>query len=61
VTKAWSVGVGYVDSGFDDNFVAKTAYWLRMTDTFSATFALSKYLDSDADGFGATIGVVGRF
>ncbi|GGP79054.1 putative porin [Shewanella ulleungensis] len=61
VTKAWSVGLGYADDGFDDNFTAKTAYWLRMNDAFSATFELSKVLDSDVDGFGAAIGVVGRF
>lgn len=61
VTKAWSVGLGYVDSGFDDNFVVKSAYWLQLSDTFSATFELSKTLDSDIDGFGASIGVVGRF
>jgi hypothetical protein len=61
VTKAWSVGLGYVDTGVNDNFIAKTAYWLRMSDAFSATFELSKNLDSDADGFGAAIGVVGRF
>jgi hypothetical protein len=61
VTKAWSVGLGYTDIGSDDFFIAKTAYWLRMSDTFSATFELSKDLDSDVDGFGAAIGVVGRF
>jgi hypothetical protein len=61
VTKSWSVGLGYVDSGFDDNFVANTAYWLPISDAFSATFALSKILDSDVDGFFAAVGVVGRF
>jgi hypothetical protein len=61
VTKAWSVGLGYTDIGSDDFFIAKTAYWLRMSDTFSATFELSKDLDSDVDGFGAAIGVIGRF
>jgi hypothetical protein len=61
VTKAWSVGLGYTDIGSDDFFIAKTAYWLRMSDTFSATFDLSKDLDSDVDGFGAAIGVIGRF
>ncbi|MDO6613036.1 putative porin [Shewanella sp. 1_MG-2023] len=61
VTKAWSVGAGYSDDGSDNNFALKTAYWLRMSDSFSATFELSKVLDSDADGFGAGIGIVGRF
>jgi hypothetical protein len=61
VTKAWSVGLGYADIGSDDFFIAKTAYWLRISDAFSATLELSKDLDSDVDGFGAAIGVVGRF
>ncbi|ARD24085.1 putative porin [Shewanella japonica] len=61
VTKAWSVGLGYVDDGSDNDFAAKTAYWLRMSDAFSATFEVSKVLDSDVDGFGASIGIVGRF
>ncbi|WP_144211488.1 putative porin [Shewanella donghaensis] len=61
VTKAWSVGAGYEDDGFDDNFALKTAYWLRMSDSFSATFELSKVLDSDVDGFDVGVGIVGRF
>jgi hypothetical protein len=60
-TKAWSVGLGYVKVGSYDNFVVNTAYWLHMSDAFSATFALSKDLDSDTDGVGASVGVVGRF
>jgi hypothetical protein len=61
VTKAWSVGLGYDDNGSDDNFTAKTAYWLRMSDSFSATFELAKVLDSDVDGLFVGVGVVGRF
>ncbi|WP_434949940.1 putative porin [Shewanella sp. HL-SH4] len=61
VTKAWSVGLGYADVGSDDAFMVKTAYWLRMSDAFSATFDLSKDLDSDADGYNVGVGVVGRF
>lgn len=56
-----SVGLGYNDNGFSDNFTAITAYWLRVSDAFSATFELSKVLDSDVDGFGAAIGFFGRF
>ncbi|NCO71140.1 MULTISPECIES: putative porin [Shewanella] len=61
VTKSWSVGLGYDDNGSDDNFTAKTAYWLRMSDAFSATFELGKVLDSDVDGLFVGVGVVGRF
>ncbi|PKH98105.1 putative porin, partial [Shewanella sp. 11B5] len=61
VTKEWSVGLGYDDNGSDDNFTAKTAYWLRMSDAFSATFELAKVLDSDVDGLFVGVGVVGRF
>ncbi|MBQ4892305.1 putative porin [Shewanella sp. MMG014] len=61
ITKAWSIGVDYINDGSDNNFAAKTAYWLRMSDSFSATFEVSKLIDSDADGIGASIGIVGRF
>ncbi|MEM5507223.1 hypothetical protein WNY81_20550 [Shewanella frigidimarina] len=75
VTNAWSVGVEYTDSKYVDffadsvpylyisenMFIVKSAYWLRISDMFSATFEISKVLDSDIDGLLATIGVTGRF
>ncbi|NRB23226.1 putative porin [Shewanella sp.] len=61
VNNAWSVGAGYSDSKFFDGFDIRTAYWLRISDSFSASFEISKVLDSDADGVGFGIGVIGRF
>ncbi|WP_394200541.1 putative porin [Shewanella waksmanii] len=61
VTDAWSVGAGYSYSDDDDSFDVRTAYWLRISDNFSANFAVAKVLDSDYDGVGMSIGVIGRF
>jgi len=61
VTKSWSVGLGYTDDGHDDTFVLKTAYWLRLSDSFSANFELARELDSDADGVFIGLGLTGRF
>ncbi|WP_394388349.1 putative porin [Shewanella woodyi] len=61
VNNSWSVGAGYYNSDGHDDFSLRTAYWLRISDNFSANFNLSKLLDSDADGVGMGVGVVGRF
>jgi len=61
VTKSWSVGLGYTDDGHYDTFVLKTAYWLRLSDSFSANFELARELDSDADGVFIGLGLTGRF
>ncbi|MCK8046025.1 putative porin [Shewanella sp. 1CM18E] len=61
ISNAWSVGVGYVNSDNDDAFDVRTAYWLRITDGISANFNVSKVLDSDYDGVGLGLGIVGRF
>ncbi|MCL1146658.1 putative porin [Shewanella marinintestina] len=61
INNAWSVGAGYTDSDNDDAFDVRTAYWLRITDGISANFQISKVLDSDYDGVGLGLGLVGRF
>ncbi|ACA87698.1 putative porin [Shewanella woodyi] len=61
VNNSWSVGAGYHNNDANDDFSLRTAYWLRISDNFSANFNLSKFLDSDADGVGMSVGVVGRF
>ncbi|GGJ00809.1 hypothetical protein GCM10007978_43070 [Shewanella hanedai] len=61
VNNSWSVGAGYINSDADDTFNIRTAYWLRISDSFSANFNVSKVLDSDYDGVGMGVGVVGRF
>ena len=61
VNNAWSVGAGYTNNDDDDAFDIRTAYWLRISDGFSANFVISKVLDSDVDGVGLGLGVVGRF
>lgn len=61
VNNSWSVGVGYHNNDANDDFSLRTAYWLRISDNFSANFNLSKLLDSDVDGVGMSVGVVGRF
>ena len=61
INNAWSVGAGYTNSDNDDAFDVRTAYWLRITDGISANFQISKVLDSDYDGVGLVLGLVGRF
>ncbi|NMH65431.1 putative porin [Shewanella salipaludis] len=61
INKAWSVGLGYSDNGDDDNFSVSTAYWWRLSDSFSANFGLAKVLDSDVDGVDIGLGLIGRF
>ncbi|WP_065188009.1 putative porin [Shewanella woodyi] len=61
VNNSWSVGAGYHNNDANDDFSLRTAYWLRISDNFSANFNLSKLLDSDVDGVGMSVGVVGRF
>ncbi|MGS0725722.1 putative porin [Shewanella sp. 0m-11] len=61
VNNSWSVGAGYTNSDLDDAFDVRTAYWLRISDNFSANFQVSKVLDSDYDGVGLGLGLVGRF
>ncbi|NRD73125.1 putative porin [Shewanella sp. VB17] len=63
VNNSWSVGAGYTSSDNEalDGFDVRTAYWLRISDNFSANFNLSKMLDSDVDGVDMGVGVIGRF
>ncbi|WP_028773985.1 putative porin [Shewanella waksmanii] len=61
VTDSWSVGAGYHYSDDDDAFDVRTAYWLRISDSFSANFAVAKVVDSDYDGVDMSVGVIGRF
>ncbi|QYJ87229.1 putative porin [Shewanella mesophila] len=61
INNAWSVGAGYTRSDDDDAFDLRTAYWLRLSDNFSANFHLARVLDSDFDGVNIGLGLVGRF
>ncbi|RTR26087.1 putative porin [Shewanella atlantica] len=61
VSDSWSVGTGYDRVGSDGDFDIRTAYWLRMSDSFSANFAISKIVDPDVDGFNLGFAVTGRF
>ncbi|MEC4724927.1 putative porin [Shewanella sp. D64] len=62
INNSWSIGAGYVNSDlYDGDFDIRTAYWLRISDSISANFAVSKVLDSDADGLGLAIAINGRF
>lgn len=61
VNNSWSVGAGYTNSDNDDAFDVRTAYWLRISDSISANFFVSKVLDSDYDGVDLGLGLTGRF
>lgn len=61
VSNSWSVGSGYTRNDAGGDFDIRTAYWLRISDNFSANFAAWKVIDSDVDGVGLGIAVVGRF
>ncbi|MCL1041980.1 putative porin [Shewanella marisflavi] len=61
VNNAWSVGLGYTDTEYDDAFDVRTSYWLRISDNVSANFQVARVLDSDFDGVNIGLGLVGRF
>lgn len=61
INNAWSVGAGYTNNDDDDAFDVRTAYWLRLSDNFSANFQVARVLESDFDGVNIGLGVVGRF
>ena len=61
VTNSWSVGAGYARDAEDGDFDIRTAYWLRISDDFSANFAISKIINEDIDGVGLGIALTGRF
>ncbi|WP_228290834.1 putative porin [Shewanella cyperi] len=62
LTRAWSIGGHYsIDEDGDDAYGLQTAYWLRLSDNISLTFALAKTIEPDSDGMFANIGLNGRF
>ncbi|QSX39194.1 putative porin [Shewanella sedimentimangrovi] len=62
LTRAWSIGGHYsIDEDGYDNYGLQTAYWLRLSDNISLTFALAKTIEPDGDGMFANMGLNGRF
>jgi len=62
LTRSWSIGGHYsIDEDGDDAYGLQTAYWLRLSDNISMTFALAKMIEPDEDGMSANIGLNGRF
>lgn len=61
MSDSWSIETRYVRVGSDDDFDIRTAYWLQISDSFSANLAISKIVDPDVDRFNFGVTVTGRF